>query len=83
MFNFKTKITGQKNNNGRIDNVKIMVPLKYLSNFCRTLEMPIINCEVELRWSSDCVIIYIDVANQNPRFTTPETNLYVPVVNSR
>ena len=40
-FNFKTKITGHTNNNGRIDNVKIMVPLKYLSSFSRTLEMPL------------------------------------------
>ena len=31
-FNFKTKITGQTNNDGII-NVEIMVPLKYLSNF--------------------------------------------------
>ena len=46
-FNFKTKITGQTNNNGII-NVEIMVPLKYLSNFWRTLEMLLINCEVEL-----------------------------------
>ena len=62
-FNFKTKITGQTNNNGRID-VEIMVPLKYLSNFWRTLEMPLINCEVELilTWSAGCVIIYTDVA---------------------
>ena len=44
-FNFKTKITGQNNNNDRID-VEIMVPLKYLGNFWRTLEMPLINCEV-------------------------------------
>ena len=59
-----------------------MVPLKYLSNFWRTLEMPLINCEVELilNWSSNCVIIYIDVANQVPTFTITETNLYVPVV---
>ena len=46
-FNFKTKITGHTNNDGII-NVEIMVPLKYLSNFWRTLEMPLINCEVEL-----------------------------------
>ena len=80
-FNFKTKITGQTNNDGRID-VEIMVPLKYLSNFWRTLEMPLINCEVELilTWSAGCVIIYTDVANQNPTFTITETNLYVPVV---
>ena len=52
-FNFKTKITGQTNNNGRID-VDIMVPLN----------MPLINCEVELilTWSAGCVIIYTDVA---------------------
>ena len=47
-FKFKTKITGQTNNNGRIDNVETMTPLKDLSNFWRTLEMPLINCEVEL-----------------------------------
>ena len=80
-FNFKTKITGQTDNNGRI-NVEIMVPLKYLSNFWRTLEMSLINCEVNLilTWSADCGIIYTDVANQIPTFTVTETNLYVPVV---
>ena len=41
-FNFKTKITGQTNNGGRIYNVEIMVLLKYLSNFWRTFEMPLI-----------------------------------------
>ena len=64
-FNFKTKIAGQtaaNNSNGdtagRAD-VEIMVPLKYLSNFWRTLEMPLISCEVELilDWSANCVII--------------------------
>ena len=57
-FNFKTKITGQTNDDGII-NVEIMVPLKYLSNFWRTLEMPLINCEVELilDWSANCVVI--------------------------
>ena len=87
-FNFKTKTTGQtvaNNNNGNIAgrvNVAIMVPLNNLSNFWRTHEMPLINCEVEpiLNWSSKCVIIYTDVANQVPTFTTTETNLYVPVV---
>ena len=79
---FKTKITGQTGNNGNIDNVEIMVPLKYLSIFWRTLEMPLINCEIELilTWSSNCVIIYTDVEKQNPAFTITETNLYVPVV---
>ena len=58
-----------------------MVPLKYLSNFWRTLEMNLIKCEIELTltWSAGCVIIYTDVANQVPTFTITETNLYVPV----
>ena len=44
--------------------------------------MPLINCEVEviLTWSAGCIIIYTDVANQNPTFTITKTNLYVPVV---
>ena len=81
-FNFKTKIARQTDDNGRIDNVGIMGPLKYLSNFWRTLEMLLINCEVNLifTWSANCVIIYTDVANQIPTFTITETNLYVPVV---
>ena len=71
----------QTNNNGII-NVEIMVTWKYLSNFWRTLEMPLINWEVELilTWSAGCVIIHTDVANQVPTFTTTETNLYVTAV---
>ena len=42
-FNFKAKITGQTDDDGEIDNVEIMVPLKYFRNFWRTLEMPLIN----------------------------------------
>ena len=81
-FNFKTKVAGQTNDNGRIDNVEIMVSLKHLSNFWRTLEMSLINCEVELilTWSASCVIIYTNVTNQVPTFAITETNLYVPVV---
>ena len=46
-FNVKTKITGQTDDNGRI-NVEIVVPLKYLGNFWISLGMPLINCEIEL-----------------------------------
>ena len=46
-FKFKAKITDQTRNDGT-KNVEIMVPLKYLSNFWRTLEIPLINCEVNL-----------------------------------
>ena len=86
-FNFKTKITGQTGdgNNStiavRVD-IAIMVPLKYLSNFLRTLEMSLINCDLELLLdsSANCVIIYTNVANQVPTFTITETNLSIPVV---
>ena len=81
LFNFKAKITGKTNDHGRID-VEIMVPLKYLSNFRRTHEMSLINCEIELilTCSAKCLIIYTDVNNQVSTFTIAETNLYVPVV---
>ena len=37
-FNFKSKIIGKSNDHRYIENVEIMIPLKYLSNFWRTLE---------------------------------------------
>ena len=62
----------------------MMVPLKYLSNFWKTLEMSLINCEVKLvlTWSADCVVIYTDVNDENQvsKIEITETNLHVPVV---
>ena len=57
-FKSKVKKIGKTTNNGNTKDVEIIVPLKYLSNFRRTLEMPLINCEVNLilTWSKDCVI---------------------------
>ena len=56
-----------------------MVPLKYLSNFWRTLEMPLINCEVTLilTWSPTCVITN---STGEEKFKITDTNLYVPIV---
>ena len=81
-FNFNSKIIGKTNDDEDIENDEIMVPLKYLSNFWKTLEIALINCEVELilTWSRDCVIIYTNVDDQVPTFTITETNLYVPIV---
>ena len=80
-FDFKVKMTGQTGDNGR-KIVEIMVPLKYLSNFWRNLEMPLINCEITLlqTWSASCVIVSTDVANQNATFAITDTKSYVPVV---
>ena len=45
-------------NNVEKDDAKFVVPLKYLNNFWRTLDMPLINCEVSLTsiWSKNCVL---------------------------
>ena len=47
-FKTKIKITGKTLNNNNEKDVEIMVPLKYLSNFWRTIEMPLINFEINL-----------------------------------
>ena len=75
-FQSKVKITGKTPNNR---NVEIIAPLKYLSNFWRTLEMPLINCEVNLilTWSKDSVITN---STGEGKFAIRDTKLYVPVV---
>ena len=80
-FNFNAKITGWTDDDGEIDNVEILVPLKYflsISNFWRTLEMPLINCEVNLTltWSANCGV----TLNQGTTFKITKTILYAPVV---
>ena len=79
-FKSKINITGKTPNNDNEKDVEIMVQLKYLSNFWRTFEMPLINCEVNLilTWSSTCVITNSTGAG---RFAISDTRLYVPVVN--
>ena len=54
------KATGGDGDDGSLKNAKIAVPLKYLSNFFRSLEMPLINCKLhlELNWNNNCVIYY-------------------------
>ena len=78
-FKFKVKITGKTPPTGNAENVEIIVPLKYSSNFWRTLEMPLINCEVNLilTWSRDYVITN---SEGEGKFAITETKLYVPVV---
>ena len=78
-FKSKIKITGKTPDDDNEKDVEIIVPLKYLSNFWRTLEMPLINCEVNLilTWSSTCVITDSTGAG---RFEITDTKRYVPVV---
>ena len=78
-FKSKIKITGNTPANGNKKDIEIIVPLKYLSNFWRTLEMPLINCEVILifTWSSTCVITNSIGAGS---FAITDTKFYVPVL---
>ena len=78
-FKSKVKMTGSTPAGCNTKDVEIIVPLKYLSNFWRTLEMLLINCEVNLilTWSKDCVITNSTGAG---KFKITETKLYVPVV---
>ena len=78
-FKFKAKITGKTPAAGNAKDAEIIVPLKYLSNFWRTYEMQLINCEINLilTWSKDCVITS---SEGEGKFTITETKLYVPVV---
>ena len=70
---------------GRL-NVKVVVPLKYLSNFFRSLEMPLINCKIKLNltWKKECVLSTLNDDADNPEnnavFIINDTRLYVPVV---
>ena len=65
-FKYKVKATGKTPNDGNTKDVEIIVILKYLSNFWRTLKMPLIDCEVnlELTWSKD-VLLLIQQAKGN------------------
>ena len=77
-FKSKVKIT-EKPLQLVIQNLVIIVPLKYLRNFWRTLEILLINCEVNiiLTWSPTCVI---SSATGETKFKITETKLHVPVV---
>ena len=81
LFNLKEKLTGQTDDNGT-KNVEIMVLLKYPSNFGKTLEMPLINCEItlDLNLSENCLIVATNVTAQAATFSITDTKLYVPVV---
>ena len=79
------------NNSGK-KNVELAIPLKYLGNFWRALNMPLISCEVslELKWNKNCVItsqrIGVNLVGGNTAAPTDATlaindcKLYIPVV---
>ena len=102
-FTYKNKIIGNTynvnagaqgydvNKNGTQE-VELAVPLKYLGNFWRVLNIPLISCEVslELKWDKNCIITSLeqgDIAGDNrdnaptgARLAINDCKLYVPVV---
>ena len=63
--------------------IKLVVSLKYVSNFFRSLEMPLVNCKVdlELTWNRNCVVCSADgVGGNQVTFKVTDTKLYVPIV---
>ena len=90
--NFK-KRTGSLSNYYRDEPTEVVIPLKYLSNFWRSLNISLINCEVELilTWSKNCILADMTVRGaegDNPAIVAPtglefkikDTKFYVPVV---
>ena len=80
-FKFKTKMAGRIGEEGK-KNVKIRLPLNYLGNFWRILEILFINCEINLvlTWPVRCFIIDNPILAQKPTFTITDTKIYVPFV---
>ena len=105
-FKYKNKITGNTynvnanadgydvNKNG-MQEIELAIPLKYLGNFWRALNIPLISCEVfsELKWNKNCGITSLerrqvdagppvvrDNAPTGATFTINDCKLYVPEV---
>ena len=80
-FKYKISLLGNPDVDGGIakTSVKVVVPLKYLSNFFRSLEMPLINCKIKLNltWKKECVL---STDAGDAVFIINETKIYVPVI---
>ena len=80
-FMYKVNLLGNPVLDGAIAkrSVKVVVPLKYLSNFFRSLEMPLINCKIKLNltWKKECVL---STDAGDAVFLINDTKMYVPVV---
>ena len=77
-FKYKVSLLGKApdadGNDRSLKNTKMVVPLKYLSTFLRSLEMPLINCKIhlELNWNNNCVIYGAD--------TYADTYVIMPII---
>ena len=84
-FKYKAALVGKtadtvNNTNSSVKNTKIVVPLKYLSSFWRSLEIPLINCKIhlELNWIENCIW---SNDRDSAKFKIMDAKLRVPIVN--
>ena len=81
-FKYKSNLIGDTDADGatrKIEGVKIAVPIKYLSNFWRSLEMPLINCKVKIssKWTEKCIL---SNSGTDATFKITDPKLYMPIV---
>ena len=78
-FKNKSGFIGNTENNGIKNGVKVAIPLKYLSDFWRSLEMPLINCKTELslKWYENCIL---SSSGTDATSTITDTKGYVAIV---
>ena len=88
-FKYKANLIGDTEADGTKQRIKVAILLKYLSNFWRSLEIPLINCKVEisLNWIENCVLTTAEVAANadttgvnSATFKITDVKLYLPVV---
>ena len=88
-FKYKAGFIADTEANRTKNGVQIAVPLKYLNNFWRSLEMPLSNCKIELslRWIENCVLTTAAIGTNanatgadSATFKITDANLYVPIV---
>ena len=80
LFKFKEKT--EETDNGDSKDVEIIVPLKYLCKFWKTLKMSLSDCEINhiLNWSASYFLVAGIVANQFPTFAITDKSFHGPVV---
>ena len=78
-FDYKTRITGRLEGNNTEKEIEIVVSLKHLSNFWKILDIPLINCEINLilAWPENCVI-----TSKATRDSDPDSDPAVAAVNN-
>ena len=81
-FKYKSSIIERTPNNDNNDNdeIKDVVPLKHLSNFWRALNMPLVNCEVNLilTWPKNCVLTELVTTAANATIVPPVVEIRAP-----